>query len=105
MPPKPHDQCAPYPNGEHRDRAPNANEVSAPHRRQGDRGDPEDGAQGLHRAALTVAEFCAAYRISRSALYQLWAQGIGPKYFKIGVKILISIEAADQWRREREAAA
>ena len=29
------------------------------------------------RAAYTIAEFCAAHRISRSKLYELWAAGVG----------------------------
>src|SRR5262249_1448275 len=41
----------------------------------------------------------------RSKLYQLWAAGIGPRFMKVGVKVLISIEAAADWRREREQAA
>ena len=61
------------------------------------------GAQG--RAAFTITEFCEAHRISRSKLYQLWAAGIGPRFMKVGVKVLISVEAAADWRREREQAA
>jgi len=58
---------------------------------------------GQH-AAYTVAEFCQAYRISRSKLYQLWDADIGPRVLKIGAKILITIDAARDWQREREAA-
>jgi hypothetical protein len=57
------------------------------------------------RAAFTITEFCEAHRISRSKLYQLWAAGIGPRFMKIGAKVLISVEAAADWRREREQAA
>jgi hypothetical protein len=56
------------------------------------------------RAAFTVAEFCAAHRVSRSSLYKAWAQGTGPRYLRNGKKVLITIEAARDWRREREAA-
>ena len=55
------------------------------------------------RAAYTISEFCSAYRISRSKLYQLWALGIGPRVMRIGAKVLISIEAASDWRQQREA--
>ena len=48
--------------------------------------------------AYTVAEFCHAHRISRSGLYQLWKQGQGPKFRRIGTKILISAESAREWR-------
>jgi hypothetical protein len=63
----------------------------------------EGGAQD--RAAYSIAEFCEAHRISRSKLYQLWAAGTGPRILKVGVKVLISVEAAADWRREREQAA
>jgi len=54
---------------------------------------------------FTIAEFCAAHRTSRSRLYAEWDRGTGPRYFKIGQKILIAIEAAADWRASREAAA
>jgi predicted DNA-binding transcriptional regulator AlpA len=56
------------------------------------------------RATFTVAEFCQSHRISRAALYVMWRDGTGPRRMKVGVKNLISIEAAAEWRREREAA-
>ena len=56
-------------------------------------------------AAYTVDEFCKAHRLGRSKLYQLWAGGDGPRMMRVGTKILISVEAAADWRREREAAA
>jgi hypothetical protein len=54
------------------------------------------------RAAYTINEFCDAYRISRGKLYQLWAQGIGPRWVNIGKKRIITIEAAGDWRIEGE---
>jgi hypothetical protein len=54
------------------------------------------------RGAFTVVEFCACHGISRSKLYQLWQKNIGPRVMRIGGKILISVEAAADWRRERE---
>jgi hypothetical protein len=64
-----------------------------------------EAVEAQDRAAFTIAEFCQAHRISRSKLYQLWAAGIGPRFMKVGVKVLVSIEAAADWRREREQAA
>jgi hypothetical protein len=61
-------------------------------------------ARQLERAAFTIAEFCEAHRISRSKLYQLWRDGTGPRFKRIGVKIIISNEAAADWRRDGEAA-
>jgi hypothetical protein len=55
-------------------------------------------------AVQTIAEFCRDNKICRSMLYHLWKRGIGPRVIKIGRKNLISAEAAEQWRREREQA-
>jgi hypothetical protein len=55
------------------------------------------------RYAFTIAEFCDAHRISRSWLYNEWAAGRGPQVKHIGSKKIITIEAAADWRREREA--
>ena len=52
----------------------------------------------------TINEFCDAHRISRSKLYQCWDADIGPRFLKIGAKILITTDAAAEWRAEREAA-
>jgi hypothetical protein len=59
--------------------------------------------QGV-RAASTVDEFCVDHRISRSKLYQLWNEGVGPRVIKLGHKMLITQEAAADWRAAREAA-
>jgi len=55
--------------------------------------------------AYTIQEFCHAHRFSRSKLYQMWDEGIGPRWMYVGTKRLISDEAAADWRREREPAA
>ena len=59
-------------------------------------------------AAYTIPEFCVAHRIGRSALYKLWSEGAGPRRIQVGSgrssKVLISLEAAADWRRDREAA-
>lgn len=54
------------------------------------------------RRAYTLAEFCEAYRISRTQLYKLWRKGEGPRFFHVGVKVLITYEAGDDWARELE---
>ena len=66
---------------------------------------PEHLLAKQNRAAFTVAEFCEAHRLSRSYLYKIWAAGTGPRIMRVGSKVLISIEAAEDWRRAREAAA
>jgi hypothetical protein len=48
--------------------------------------------------AYTIAEFCAAHRISRSQFYKLRKAGQGPRIKDVG-KQLITGEAAAAWRR------
>ena len=57
------------------------------------------------QSCYTIQEFCHAHRFSRAKLYQLWDAGAGPRIMKVGAKVLISAEAAADWRRQREAAA
>jgi predicted DNA-binding transcriptional regulator AlpA len=54
---------------------------------------------------LSIADFCGANRISRPFLYKLWAQGKGPKFIKLGRRVLISKEAAAEWRSSLENSA
>jgi hypothetical protein len=58
----------------------------------------------LEVAAFTVPQFCLAHQMSRSALYELWRNGIGPTFYRAGKSIRISRESAADWRREREQA-
>jgi hypothetical protein len=48
--------------------------------------------------AFTVSEFCDRHRVSRSWLYEEWRAGRGPKFKNIGVKRIITNEAAAEWR-------
>lgn len=52
----------------------------------------------------TITEFCLSNRISRSLLYTAWKEGTGPRVFRVGTKVLITREAAAEWRAERERA-
>jgi hypothetical protein len=54
--------------------------------------------------ALTVREFCLAYRISEDMFHKMRRFGWAPAVMKVGTKVLISIAAAEAWQREREAA-
>jgi predicted DNA-binding transcriptional regulator AlpA len=54
--------------------------------------------------ALSISEFCEAFRISVDFFYKLKRQRRGPREMKIGHRTLISMEAAVEWQREREAA-
>ena len=55
--------------------------------------------------AFTVKDFCKAHSISLAYYYDLKAAGIGPREMRLKHKVLISYEAAADWRRAREAAA
>ena len=57
----------------------------------------------LIQPIYTVTEFCSQNRISRSLLYKLLKQGQGPRIMKVGKRTLITSEAAEAWRRSREA--
>ncbi|WP_441260719.1 hypothetical protein AB7008_41660 [Bradyrhizobium sp. 521_C7_N1_3] len=54
------------------------------------------------RAAFTIKEFCEAHRLSEAMYYKIRAAGLGPREMRAMRKITISIEAAKDWRRERE---
>ena len=60
---------------------------------------------GLKRAAYTIREFCDAHRISKSTYYNLRKQDLGPDEARAGDRVIITIEAAARWRRQREKAA
>lgn len=55
--------------------------------------------------AFTVREFCCSHRISIGFFYLMRAEGWGPREMRAGTRVLISKEAASDWRRSREAAA
>jgi hypothetical protein len=58
------------------------------------------------RAALSVTEFCVSHGISRALFYLLLRDGSGPRVMRVRGRVLISIEAAGEWRQrmEREVA-
>jgi hypothetical protein len=55
--------------------------------------------------SLTVYQFCRAENISRSMLYRAWAEGWGPRFYKVGARRRITSRARLEWQREREAEA
>lgn len=50
----------------------------------------------------TLKEFCARNRIARPTFYKLKANGQAPRTFRVGRKVLVTNEAAQDWRRDRE---
>jgi hypothetical protein len=57
------------------------------------------------RQAYSVDEFCRAHGICRASFYNLRKAGRGPTEMKIGSRTLISVEAAEAWRRRMESSA
>ncbi len=55
------------------------------------------------KKAYTIPLFCEAYGISRSALYNAFKRGYGPRIMKVGRRTLISVDAAETWRAQLEA--
>jgi hypothetical protein len=55
--------------------------------------------------AFSIKSFCEQHEISEALYFQLQADGVGPRIMRVGGRVLISREAAAQWRRKREAAA
>lgn len=50
----------------------------------------------------SVSEFCKSHRVSRSRFYQLLDANTGPRLMRVGRRVLISAEAAADWRRAME---
>jgi predicted DNA-binding transcriptional regulator AlpA len=69
--------------------------------RRHNRGPPLDSEPPIY----DLAGFCDAYKVSRSKLYGLWRQGLGPKTLKFGRVVRISREAARAWVQQMEGAA
>jgi len=58
----------------------------------------------MEPTAYKIDEFCGAHRISRAHYFNLKKAGLGPREMRAGARVIISAEAAADWRREREAA-
>lgn len=64
---------------------------------------PPSPAMAVDRPLVfTVATFCSAHQISRTHLYTLDKSGNGPRRMKVGRRVLISAEAARDWREQME---
>ena len=59
----------------------------------------------MQKSSLTIVEWCALRKVSRSMFYKLDAEGLTPRTHSVGVKRLISPQADAEWLRQREAAA
>ena len=55
--------------------------------------------------AMSIGQFARSHGISIDTYFRMARDGDGPKVMKAGARTLISVEAAEAWRRAREAAA
>jgi hypothetical protein len=54
-------------------------------------------------AAYTIAQFCRLHAgLSKATFYNLRKRGLAPKTFVVGRRRLVSVEAAEKWRRSME---
>jgi hypothetical protein len=57
----------------------------------------------IERDAYTIPEFCRRHGFSQSKYFAIAAAGEGPRVMRVGKRVLISKEAAADWRRALEA--
>ena len=57
----------------------------------------------LETDVLSINEFCRRHGICRATFYNLVKVDRGPVLMRVGSRVLISREAAEQWRRKMEA--
>jgi hypothetical protein len=56
------------------------------------------GRAPADRAAFTIPEFCEAHRISRAHYYVIKKAGLGPREMRVLNRVIITVEAARDWR-------
>jgi hypothetical protein len=62
---------------------------------------PEATGRKLAPAAYSVRQFCELHNISVASFYNLQARGEGPDTMRVLGRVLISVEAAARWRKQR----
>jgi hypothetical protein len=66
---------------------------------------PKSQPDPIFEPTYTVDTFCRAENMSRTRLYEAWAQGWGPEFYRNGNQRRITHAARLRWQAEREAAA
>jgi hypothetical protein len=51
-------------------------------------------------ACYSIKTFCRAHHISTAFYFELKLKGLGPREMRIGTRVLITHEAAADWRRK-----
>jgi len=63
---------------------------------------PSVRSQPIPRAAYSIPELCEAFGISTRTYFNLRDEGRGPREMRLGRRVLITVESAIAWARERE---
>ena len=63
-----------------------------------------DLGEPVSPTCYSIRTFCIAHSISEDMFFKLQRQGLAPRTMRVGARTLISVEAAAEWRREREVA-
>lgn len=56
----------------------------------------------MERATYTLAQFMEGHNVSRTHFYRLQKAGMAPRMMRVGRRVLISAEAAAEWRKRME---
>jgi len=56
----------------------------------------------MERDSYSVEEFCQRHGFCRATFYKLVKRGEGPRLMQVGQRVMISREAAADWRYENE---
>ena len=59
--------------------------------------------EAVEALSMSISDFCRAHGISRSHYFNLKKDGRGPREMRVGTRVLISREAAADWRAKCEA--
>jgi hypothetical protein len=65
---------------------------------------PRAAERPLPLMAFSIREFCQTPGFSVDHYFGLQRLGLGPRVMRVGGRVLISHEAAAEWRRARERA-
>lgn len=65
--------------------------------------DGDKGCQDGDLLAYSINKFCARHSISRAHFYNLREVGAGPREMRAGGRVLITAEAAAEWRQAHTA--
>lgn len=57
----------------------------------------------MEKATYTLAQFMEGHNVSRTHFYRLQKAGRAPRLMRIGRRVLVSAEAAAEWRKRMEA--